>query len=112
MRASTNHWACEIAWLGHDVQLIPNGHIKAVLPRQKNDAADAYAIARVMRCGEEHRPTGGFDAIQDTRSSDLPGDGACECTEGPLRRDQEQELPCPPILLFEEQFSPIVDYIH
>lgn len=47
--ASAHHWAREIAKLGHDVRLIPAQRIKAFLPRQKNDAADAHAIARAVR---------------------------------------------------------------
>ncbi len=47
--ASAHHWAREITGLGHDVRLIPAQRIKAFLPRQKNDAADAHAIARAVR---------------------------------------------------------------
>jgi transposase len=47
--ASAHHWAREITRLGHDVRLIPAARIKAFLPRQKNDAADAHAIARAVR---------------------------------------------------------------
>jgi transposase len=47
--ASAHHWARAIAGLSHDVRLIPAGRIKAFLPRQKNDAADAHAIARAVR---------------------------------------------------------------
>ena len=47
--ASAHYWAREIAKLGHDARLIPAQRVKAFLPRQKNDAADAQAIARAMR---------------------------------------------------------------
>jgi transposase len=47
--ASAHHWAREIARLGHDVRLIPAQRVKAFLPRMKNDAADAKAIARAVR---------------------------------------------------------------
>jgi transposase len=47
--ASAHHWAREIAGLGHEVKLIPAQRVKAFLPRQKNDAADAQAIARAVR---------------------------------------------------------------
>ena len=47
--ASAHYWGREIAKLGHDVRLIPAGRGKAFLPRQKNDAADARAIARAVR---------------------------------------------------------------
>ena len=43
--ASAHHWAREIAALGHDVRLIPPIYVKPFVKRQKNDAADAEAIA-------------------------------------------------------------------
>lgn len=43
---SSNHWARELCKLGHDVKLIPPQRVKAFLPRMKNDAQDAKAIAR------------------------------------------------------------------
>lgn len=47
--ASAHYWAREIAKSGHDARLIPPSRVKAFLPRQKNDAADAQAIARAVR---------------------------------------------------------------
>ena len=47
--ASAHHWGRELGRLGHDVRLIPAQRVKAFLPRQKNDAADAHAIARAVR---------------------------------------------------------------
>ena len=47
--ASAHYWAREIAGIGHDVRLIPAQRVKAFLPRMKNDAADAKAIARAVR---------------------------------------------------------------
>lgn len=47
--ASAHHWGRELARLGHDVKLIPAQRVKAFLHRQKNDAADAQAIARAAR---------------------------------------------------------------
>ncbi len=47
--ASAHYWAREIARFGHDVRLIPAQRVKAFLPRMKNDAADARAIARAVR---------------------------------------------------------------
>jgi transposase len=44
--ASAHHWARELKGLGHDARLIPAQRVKAFLPRQKNDAADAQANAR------------------------------------------------------------------
>ena len=50
--ASAHYWAREIAKFGHDVKLIPAQRVKAFLPRQKNDAADAKAIGRAVRDAE------------------------------------------------------------
>ena len=47
--ASAHHWARELIKLGHDVKLIPAQRVKAFLPRMKNDAQDAKAIARAVR---------------------------------------------------------------
>jgi transposase len=47
--ASAHYWGREFMKLGHDVKLIPAQRVKAFLPRQKNDAADAKAIARAVR---------------------------------------------------------------
>jgi transposase len=47
--ASAHYWSRELAKLGHDVRLIPAGRVKAFLPRMKNDAQDARAIARAVR---------------------------------------------------------------
>jgi transposase len=45
---SSNHWGRELVKLGHDVKLIPAQRVKAFLPRMKNDAQDAKAIARAV----------------------------------------------------------------
>lgn len=47
--ASSHYWGRELMKLGHDVKLIPAQRVKAFLPRMKNDAADAKAIARAVR---------------------------------------------------------------
>lgn len=46
---SAHHWAREISKLGHEVRLIAAQRVKAFVPRMKNDAADAKAIARACR---------------------------------------------------------------
>lgn len=43
--ASAHYWAREIGIFGHEVKLIPPVYVKPFVKRQKNDAADAEAIA-------------------------------------------------------------------
>lgn len=43
--ASAHHWGREIEKLGHEVRLIAPAYVKPFVKRQKNDAADAEAIA-------------------------------------------------------------------
>lgn len=42
---SAHHWARELSAYGHSVRLIAPHHVKPFIKRQKNDAADAEAIA-------------------------------------------------------------------
>ena len=76
--ASAHHWARELAKLGHEVKLIPAQRVKAFCPRQKNDAADAQAIARAVGagdavcCGEDGRAAKRPDAVQVARPADRP----------------------------------------
>lgn len=42
---TTHYWGRELAGFGHDIRLIPPVYVKAFVKRQKNDAADAEAIA-------------------------------------------------------------------
>jgi len=43
--AGAHHWGREISRFGHEVRLIPPQYVKPFVKRQKNDAADAEAIA-------------------------------------------------------------------
>jgi transposase len=43
--ATAHYWAREIAAVGHGVRLVPPAYVKPFVKRQKNDAADAEAIA-------------------------------------------------------------------
>jgi transposase len=45
---SAHHWARALSRLGHEVKLIPAARVKRFVERQKNDAADAKAIASAM----------------------------------------------------------------
>uniref|UniRef100_UPI00359361D0 IS110 family transposase n=1 Tax=Blastomonas sp. TaxID=1909299 RepID=UPI00359361D0 len=55
--ASAHHWARAIAELGHAVKLTPPAYVKPFVKRQKNDMADAEAIAEAAA-----RPTMRFVA--------------------------------------------------
>src|SRR5450759_1570698 len=46
--ASSHHWSRELKALGHTVRLMPPAYVKPYVKRQKNDAADAEAIPRIM----------------------------------------------------------------
>ena len=45
--ATSHYWGCFAQGTGHDVRLIPPIYVKPYVKRQKNDAADAAAIAEV-----------------------------------------------------------------
>jgi len=57
--ASAHHWAQQIFALGHDVRLIAPIYVKPFVKRNKNDAADAEAIADAAS-----RPTMRFVAVK------------------------------------------------
>lgn len=46
--ATAHYWARELMRFGHDVRLMPPAYVKAYVRRQKNDAADAAAIAEAV----------------------------------------------------------------
>jgi len=57
--AGSHHWGREIEALGHQVRLIAPAYVKPFVKRQKNDAADAEAIAEAAA-----RPTMRFVAVK------------------------------------------------
>lgn len=57
--ASAHYWGREIGKLGHNVRLINPSYVKPFVKRQKNDAADAEAIAEAAS-----RPTMRFVAVK------------------------------------------------
>ena len=57
--ASAHYWGRELSGLGHDVKLIPPIYVKPFVKRQKNDMADAEAIAEAAS-----RPTMRFVAVK------------------------------------------------
>src|SRR4029079_11494854 len=57
--ATAHHWARELTVIGHDVRLMPPAYVKAYVKRNKNDAADAEAIAEALT-----RPTMRFVPVK------------------------------------------------
>ena len=57
--ASAHHWGRAIGDLGHEVKLIAPVYVKPFVKRQKNDMADAEAIAEAAS-----RPTMRFVAVK------------------------------------------------
>jgi transposase len=60
---TAHHWGREAAKLGHEVRLIAPIYVKPYVKRQKNDAADAEAIAEAAS-----RPTMRFVAVKSEAS--------------------------------------------
>ncbi len=46
---TAHYWGRELARLGHEIRLIPLVYVKPFVKRQKNDAADAEAIAEAVQ---------------------------------------------------------------
>ncbi|MDQ0320357.1 transposase [Pararhizobium capsulatum DSM 1112] len=57
--ASAHYWGREIGKLGHEIRLINPSYVKPFVKRQKNDAADAEAIAEAAS-----RPTMRFVSVK------------------------------------------------
>ena len=57
--ATSHFWARELGKLGHEVKLMPAQYVKPYVRRQKNDMADAEAIAEAVT-----RPTMRFVAVK------------------------------------------------
>lgn len=57
--ATSHHWGCEIAGLGHEMRLMAPRYVKPYIKRNKNDMVDAEAI-----CEAVTRPTMRFVEIK------------------------------------------------
>lgn len=82
--ASSHHWARQIRELGHEVRLIPPIYVKPFVKRNKNDAADAEAIAEAAS-----RPTMRFVAV---KSVDKQASGMAFKTRDLLVRQRTQTI--------------------
>ena len=82
--ASSHYWAREIGALGHEVRLIAPAYVKPFVKRQKNDAADAEAIAEAAS-----RPTMRFVAV---KSAEKQSSGMTFKTRDLLVRQKTQAI--------------------
>lgn len=82
--ASAHHWGREIAALGHEVRLIAPIYVKPFVKRQKNDTADAEAVAEAAS-----RPTMRFVAV---KSVEQQGQGMLFRTRDLLVRQRTQTI--------------------
>jgi transposase len=82
--ASSHYWAREIGALGHEVRLIAPAYVKPFVKRQKNDAADAEAIAEAAS-----RPTMRFVAV---KSAEKQSSGMTFKTRDFLARQKTQAI--------------------
>ena len=81
---TSHHWARELIELGHDVRLMPPSYVKPYVKRQKNDMADAEAIAEAAS-----RPTMRFVAV---KSEDQQGAAMVYRTRDLLVRQRTQTI--------------------
>ncbi len=82
--ASSHHWARQIGALGHEVRLIAPIYVKPFVKRNKNDAADAEAIAEAAG-----RPTMRFVAV---KSAEKQASGMAFKTRDLLVRQRTQTI--------------------
>lgn len=82
--ASAHHWGRQIGALGHEVRLIAPIYVKPFVKRQKNDMADAEAIAEAAS-----RPTMRFVAV---KSAEQQGQGMLFRTRDLLVRRKTQTI--------------------
>jgi transposase len=64
--ASSHYWARELGALGHEVRIMPAHYVKPYVKRNKNDAADAAAIAEAAT-----RPSMRFVAVKGPEQQSL-----------------------------------------
>ena len=65
--ATAHEWGRAIGGLGHDVRLVPPIYVKPFVRRQKNDAADAEAIAEAASRAVAGAPARGARAARQPR---------------------------------------------
>ncbi len=82
--ASAHHWGRRILAPGHDVRLIAPQYVKSYVERQKNDAADAEAIAEAAS-----RPSMRFVAV---KSAENQGQAMVLKTRDLLTRQRTQTI--------------------
>lgn len=61
--ATSHHWGRVAQSHGHEVRLVPAAYVKPFVKRQKNDKADAEAIAEAVS-----RPTMRFVAVKSAET--------------------------------------------
>jgi hypothetical protein len=87
---AAHHWARQIVALGHEVRLIAPIYVKPFVKRNKNDAADAEAIAEAAS-----RPTMRFVAV---KSMEKQASGMAFKTRDLLVRQRTQAINALPLL--------------